>query len=109
MHVGLETNDVFISKTETAIRNLTVIQDEVSDSEVLKSHIHLLKIHGEVERLRMTRVVEFFYYLLKPLLLFLIRHFYFLKALDLYKLGFLCSLNKKSTVLLNDAFSDKKL
>lgn len=107
LHVGLETNDVFISKTETGIRNLAIIRKEIGDDEILQNHIQLLRAYTKLGKYSMTAPVRILFLVLKPILLFLIRQFYFLKVFDFYKLGFLCTLNKKSTVLSNDALSGK--
>lgn len=107
LHSGLETNKVFITKTETGIRNLAIIKNMVNDQEILGKYIRLLKIYHSLERYRLSALFSFFWLLSKPLLLFLIKNFYLLKVFDIYKLGYLCSINQKSTTFLGDAFSGK--
>ncbi len=106
LHAGLESNDQFIFKTQESIRNLLIIREKV-DFQGINKHFKLLEVLSKIQELHLVGVIRIIYWLSRPLLLFLVINFYLMKIFDFYKLGFLCSIYKKSTALLNDAFSGK--
>lgn len=106
LHAGLETNEQFVLKTQESIRNLLIIREEFG-LHGINRHFKLLDVFSKIQNLNLVNVLSIVYKLSQPLLLFLLKNFYLMKVFDFYKLGFLCSIYKKSTALSNDAFSVK--
>ncbi|NJK95989.1 MAG: glycosyltransferase [Bacteroidales bacterium] len=104
LHEGLERDSDFISKAESAIRNLIIIDQLIPEVDVLTQHINLYKAFLTIRKLKLVALMNFGWKLTRQILLFLIREYYLLKVLDIYKLGLLCNEYKKSTVRANDAF-----
>jgi glycosyltransferase involved in cell wall biosynthesis len=94
LHAGLETNKTFIHKTEEGIKNLVSIYKTNSEKEILKEHILLLRTYSRIEAFKLVSLIKYFWLLFGPVLLFIVSKFYFLKALDIYKLGLFCRLSK---------------
>ena len=92
-HIGLETSESFIKQTESSIRNLVKIQEEINSSEEFRNSSKLLRTYTIISKLHLVKMLARLFgisktYLLKNLLgenpnLFLF---------DLYKLGYLCTL-----------------
>ena len=94
IHLGLETNEEFIRKTKEGIKNLKQIMRQNGYEKVLIKDITLLHWFKFMQKLGINRFLRFLFkkseknlynYLVnnKPLLLFF----------DIYKLGYLCSIN----------------
>jgi len=109
LHAGLETNENFLLKTKAGIKNLCIIENELNDNNVLQMHVNPLKAFSKIKRLNLISVIKFFWSVTRPILILLINKFYLMKALDVYKIGFLCFIYKKSTAQPNDASSLKIL
>lgn len=106
LHAGLETNDQFVLKTRESIKNLLFISEKC-ELAVVNKHFKLLNAFSKIQNLNLVGILKIIFRFSQPLLLFVMKNFYLMKVLDLYKLGFLCSIYKKSTALSNDAFSEK--
>lgn len=98
IHEGLISNEEFLQKTENAVKNLHFLLQKTESKSELFSHIKLLKTYHKVEKFKLVKVLSCFFSISgkymkqnllskKPRLLFL----------DLYKLGYLCSLKMNKT------------
>lgn len=89
-HLGLETNDVFLSKTESSVTNLFS-----ADKELMRN-TRLMQAYHKVCRYGLSRLVAFCFTSLRPLLIRqLLGARPNLTLFAIYKLGFICSLEPK--------------
>ena len=87
LHLGLEPNDIYLSKTETALQTLHRLAPR------LENHSHLLAVVGRLSQLHLTTPVRLLYRLLRPLLRRnLLSSHPNLKVFAFYKLGYYLSL-----------------
>lgn len=97
MHVGLESNEEFLRKTREGIKNLRRIIRFNNEEKKLEQEITILTYYNRLKLLRLTKPIEFFYkryeHILRRNLLGQKPN---LLVFDLYKLGYLCSINNKS-------------
>jgi glycosyltransferase involved in cell wall biosynthesis len=97
IHLGLESNEEFLRKTREGIKNLKRIMRINGNEKKLVNDITILSYYKKVERIGLDRTIEFFYkryeHLLRKNLLGRKPN---LLVFDLYKLGYLCSINHES-------------
>lgn len=88
-HLGLETNETFLRKTESSVSNLFY-----SDRE-LTQNTRLLKAYRKVYRLGLRKPISFCFKIIRP---FLLRNLLSdrpnLTFFSLYKLGYICSMKQ---------------
>lgn len=96
IHNGLDTNTVFIQKTEQATQNLWALYKQENYTE-LTTVSKLLNTYIRLEQNRLTTLVSFGYKLARPILLKnLLGKNPSLFLFDLYKIGYLCTIAHKS-------------
>lgn len=94
VHIDLETNDEFIKKTREGIKNLKKIMKNNGNEKVLIKDITLLHYFSFLHKLRITRFLKFLFKKTeKRLYKYLVQNKPSLVLFDLYKLGYLCSIN----------------
>ncbi len=83
----IDTNEVFLKKTENAISNLVQIYQVLDKGPEIKE-IKLIKFHEKIAQQKLISIVFLVYVISKPLLLKLLMSGYFtLWMFDFYKLG----------------------
>ena len=88
IHLGLEPNDIFLAKTETALSSLRRLAPQ------LQTYSQLLITVSHLSRLHLTAPVRLLYRLTRPLLRRnLLSHHPSLSLFSFYKLGFYISLS----------------
>ncbi len=94
IHIGLETNEQFIEKTREGIKNLKRIMKINGNEKRLMRDITILWYYKLFKKLRLRKLAEFIYRKAeKKLYNNLTGKQPKLLYFDLYKLGYLCSLN----------------
>lgn len=97
VHLGLESNEEFLRKTREGIKNLKRIMRINGNEKKLVNDITILSYYKKVEKIGLDRTIEFFYkryeHILRKNLLGRNPN---LLVFDLYKLGYLCSINHES-------------
>lgn len=89
-HLGLESNKVFIDKTESSVTNLFFANEE------LTKNTHLLKAYNKICKFKLLRLMSLCFMGIRPLIRWnLLSRYPSLTLFSFYKLGYLCSLNKK--------------
>lgn len=94
IHLGLESADIFLNKTENSIRNLQKINHILqSKYPEYYNHSNLLKTKKRIDKFRMSFFIKQFFRISKSLLKKnLLGKNPSLFLFDIYKIGFLCSL-----------------
>lgn len=93
LHLNLETNEDFINKSQLALQNLL---DFYKNGEIDAETVKILKIYLKIKKLNLLFGVRWFFKVSeKSLLKNLNSHKPSLFQFDLYRLGYLSSLNKK--------------
>jgi glycosyltransferase involved in cell wall biosynthesis len=91
----IESNELFIEKTEKGIENLLIITGFRSDHADLIQHVKLLSFYFSLRKSFLTGLIRVAFSLLKvPIKRRLIAGKVNLKLFDFYKLGYISSLNK---------------
>ena len=94
LHMGLESNEEFLRKTREGIKNLKRIMRINGNEKKLVRDITILGFYKKLEKVGLTNTIEFLYkryeHRLRKNLLSTNPN---LVVFDLYKLGYLCSLN----------------
>jgi glycosyltransferase involved in cell wall biosynthesis len=93
-HIGLETADVYIAKSENAVRNLVKLQ-KVVGAETLSKHIKIYRVYSTLNKYGLLPVIAFSHRMLKPLLIRQLtscRPSLFL--FDCYRLGYLMNIKE---------------
>lgn len=85
-HEGLDRNEVFLSKTETAVANLAMMLNSQAATPDLIREIRLLHTFQKLKDWHLTKPAEVFLNLNRHTLRRLILRRYCIRALDLYKL-----------------------
>ncbi|HEX3009978.1 MAG TPA: hypothetical protein VHO90_20420, partial [Bacteroidales bacterium] len=91
LHDGLEPTEVFLSKTKEGVTNLIKLYTTFPDRASLLKHIHLLSVFARVDKLKLTFIFRLSFWIIRAVTLFLVRRFFLLRALDVYKLALFCS------------------
>jgi len=90
IHLGIDSNDIFIQKTKQGLNNLLLIYKNC-DKEIVKD-IRLLNLYEKLRKYSFHLIIAFFYRIFsKKIDLRLIKH-PSLNLFDFMKLGYLCSL-----------------
>lgn len=88
-HMGLERADVYIAKSENAVRNLLKLQP-IAGTEMLRKHVKIYSVYSTLHKYRLSSVIARLHRILKPLL---IRQLTScnpsLVLFDFYRLGYL--------------------
>lgn len=91
----IETNSIFLQKTEEGILNLVFIEKISPNPEILYHYIKLLAFNDKLKRKKMLGIVLFFFRIFKkPIRWSLEKGFVSLRLFSFYKLGFYASLKK---------------
>jgi cellulose synthase/poly-beta-1,6-N-acetylglucosamine synthase-like glycosyltransferase len=94
IHIGLETNNEFLEKTKEGIKNLKKIMKNNGNEKVLIRDITLLHYFNFLRKLGITRLLRYLFKKSeKKLYNYLVNNKPILIFFDLYKLGYLCSIN----------------
>lgn len=100
IHIGLESNHLFLSKTKESIRNLKNIFHQNGYEKLLVEDIKLLAYYRFLTRTGLNFIVRWLFLVSKKMLeKNLLGRRPNLMIFDLYKLGYLCTLTKDSTAL----------
>jgi hypothetical protein len=94
LHAGLETNSIFLQKTEEGLKNLCKIKNGFVEKDLLCKHVYILDVFNRIEKLGIKPIVRVVWLISKPLLLVLIKKFNSIQSLNFYKLGYLCAVCK---------------
>ncbi len=87
---NIETNSVYLKKTETGIINLIQILNYVDNKDEFIQDLTLLSYYKRMRTLYLTQIILFIYLCTRPIIRFsLIKGYVNLKLFDFYKLGFL--------------------
>lgn len=93
LHTQLETNELFIFKTEQAIRNLVYIQNNMTSNSDLTEEISLLAMFNWVQKKKLIFAVRVFWFafgsIIKKMLL---SGFAVIPLFSFYKLGYFISI-----------------
>lgn len=96
VHLGLEPNDVFLNKTRESLKNLRDIVNLYGEQKPLADDITILHYYQRMAHWGLDRIMQFIYkhyeHRMRRNLLSTHPN---LMVFDLYKLGYLCSLNGK--------------
>lgn len=96
IHTGLISNDDFLRRTESSIRNLYLLQEAKGYKANLADTIKLLRTKNKIESFKLTKAVSFLFRLLKSgFVKNLLGKKPCLFIFDLYKLGYLCTYSKQ--------------
>ena len=97
IHMGLESNEEFLRKTREGIKNLKRIMRINGNEKRLVRDITILSFYKQLDKIKLTSMVEFLYnryeHRLRRNLLSSNPN---LIVFDLYKLGYLCTLESKN-------------
>ena len=93
----LDSNTVFLQKTEVGIRNLIHVSSIVNEHPDFIQNIKLLRTYHKLKQRKLIGVVRFGISILTPIIKFCLRKGYFtLRMFDVYKLGLLIKYTKKN-------------
>jgi len=93
-HLGLESNEEFLRKTREGIENLNRILQFNGSEEKLAKDITILTYYKTLKKFRLKKAAQIFFYRFEHLLRKnLLGNNPKLFVFDLYKLGYLCSVN----------------
>ncbi|PXV63298.1 glycosyltransferase involved in cell wall biosynthesis [Dysgonomonas alginatilytica] len=96
IHTGLISNEEFLKRTESALRNLYLLQKERGRKADLENTLKLLKMKNRIDYFKLTGAVSALFRLLKnSFIKNLLGKKPSLFILDLYKLGYLCNYSKR--------------
>jgi cellulose synthase/poly-beta-1,6-N-acetylglucosamine synthase-like glycosyltransferase len=94
IHMGLESNEEFLRKTREGIKNLKRIMRINGNEKRLERDITILGFYKKIDKIKLTGAIEYFYkryeHRLRKNLLSANPN---LMLFDLYKLGYMCTLN----------------
>ena len=88
-HEGLDANEVYLKKIETAIDNLVRITQQSTIDQAFIADNTLLTTYYRCKQKRIAPLIKFLYILMRPILKWGICKRYNLLLLDFYKLGYL--------------------
>ncbi|UCH13842.1 MAG: glycosyltransferase family 2 protein [Bacteroidales bacterium] len=94
VHIGLETNEEFIKKTKEGIENLKQLMKQNGYEKVFIKDITLLNYFKFLQRIRLSKLFRYLFNKLeKRLYNYLVKNKPNILFFDLFKLGYLCSIN----------------
>lgn len=85
-HDGIDTNEVYLSKMEIAVKNLAMLVKSGKLTPEMSQNFRLLNTYFQCQKLHVEGVVRCALHICRSLLKLAILHLSSLKALDLYKL-----------------------
>ena len=89
----LDTNVVFLSKTEEAIKNLWFIHTKIRSEDSFINHVRLLSAYYKIKQLKLLPLVMFGHFLIGKLNSRLLKSGYFnVRMFDFYKLALICKI-----------------
>lgn len=92
----IETNAVYLKKTEEGINNLLFIEKGIDETSLFKTNVSLLDFYHRIKAKGYLLLIDTLYTVLKkPIRWLLLKGFVNLKLFDLYKLGYYSQLRKK--------------
>ncbi|WP_142783789.1 glycosyltransferase family 2 protein [Changchengzhania lutea] len=95
MHAGIDENDAFLKKTETALNNLKYISKH---NLISSGFVKMLSIHEKLKRFKIDLILTMFYKQFKnKMKLNLISKHPSLKIFNLYRLSYFCYIYNKKT------------
>ncbi len=93
VHIGLESNSVFLRKTRESIRNLKIIFDQNGYEKLLVEDVKLLSYYQFFRKTKLDKLYKFVFRISEKLLLRnLTGRNPNLFVFDMFKLGYLCTL-----------------
>jgi len=96
IHTGLDTNDVYIAKTEEGVRSLLYLFQSGQYSFLIHRS-RLLLVYNRLIKLHLKFSLKFIFLLFRPIFrYFLTRNHPSMRLFDFYKLGYLCSLTPQN-------------
>ena len=91
----VETNAVYLKKTEEGIKNLLFIEKNINETELFKENVKLLDFYQHMKASHFLPFIDLLYLLFrKPIRFLLLKGLISLKLFDLYKLGYYSQLRK---------------
>ncbi|MGV3632454.1 MAG: glycosyltransferase family 2 protein [Bacteroidota bacterium] len=91
----IETNALFLQKTEEGLKNLVLIEHNSADAGILHRYVSLLAFYDQLKRKKLLRIVLLFYRVFKkPIRRSLEKGYVSLRLFSLYKLGFYAGLRR---------------
>lgn len=94
IHIGLETNDEFLKKTKEGIMNLRKIMKNNGNKKVLIRDITLLHYFRLFQKIGIAKILRILFKKSEnKLYKYLVNNRPILFVFDLYKIGYLCSIN----------------
>jgi cellulose synthase/poly-beta-1,6-N-acetylglucosamine synthase-like glycosyltransferase len=96
VHLGLETNEEFLRKTQEGIKNLIRIMRINGNEKRLVKDVTILSVYKKIEKIGLVYVFEYLYKQYEHILRrnLLSRHPKLI-VFDLYKLGYLCTISDR--------------
>jgi glycosyltransferase involved in cell wall biosynthesis len=103
IHLGLESNTVFLEKTRHRVRNLMKLLNMLEYQQDLEKHSSIVKALNKLERWKMLAFYCCFSSKFNNLMIHNLTGKYpSLLVFDMYKLGFLCQIYRKKKIALAD-------
>ncbi|HNQ69517.1 MAG TPA: glycosyltransferase [Bacteroidales bacterium] len=98
IHNGVETNDVFLQKTEDGLKNLIIIENSQEIDKVFTKEIRIVNTYLQLKKYALNWFPLFFYKIFKNNIKkhLLVSKNPSLYLFDLYKFGYYCELKKLS-------------
>ena len=94
-HIGLESNQEFIQKTEQRLETLKLIEQKYGDNKLLYERITILKYYKKIEQLKLHFIISrLFVKFKKHMALSLLKQNPSMFIYDMYKLGYYSLLSK---------------
>ncbi len=89
LHIGLESNYVYLAKVEESLRTLLQLRDKIAPTTLLRCYTRIESIH-------LTGAVALAWKIFRPIMrLNLLGKHPSLTIFNIYKIGYYCSLNKR--------------
>ncbi len=103
IHLGLESNRVFLQKSRQRVRNLLKILDKLDYPKEIEIHARIMLSFNRLEKFKLLKA---YCCLSRKTDKFMIRNLHgkypSLLVFDLYKLGYLCQVHRKKKIKLAD-------
>ncbi|MBR5335926.1 MAG: glycosyltransferase [Bacteroidaceae bacterium] len=89
LHIGLESNSVYLSKVEESLRTLLQLRDKIEPTT-------LLRCYARIESMHLTGAVALAWRMLRPVIrLNLLGRHPSLTLFNIYKIGYYCSISRR--------------
>ncbi|MDD3860912.1 MAG: glycosyltransferase [Bacteroidales bacterium] len=98
IHEGIESNEIFLKKTEDGIENLIIIENSTEIDKSFTAEIRIVNIYKQLKKYFLIWLPQFFYKLFKNNIKkhLLVSKNPSLYLFDLYKIGYYCEIKRKS-------------